>query len=186
MGVTYTDYYELLGVPRSADDASIKKAYRRLARKYHPDVNKAHGAESRFKQIAEAYEVLSDPEKRRRFDQLGAHWKNGDTISPPPRWPDSPFENPTGGSSSFNDFSDFFEAIFGGKGGAQGPGSHRRGYEKMDWDLPRQGSDQEAEITISLEEACHGATRRLTLQSGSRGPNSGLRSSPRTYSVKIP
>jgi curved DNA-binding protein len=115
VSVTYKDYYDLLGVERSADDKAIKKAYRKLARKYHPDVNKDPGAEDRFKEIGEAYEVLSDKEKREQYDALGQGWSPGQEYSPPPGR-----EQPYSGDyqhQTTGDFSDFFEQMFGGRSG---------------------------------------------------------------------
>jgi len=122
----YRDYYQTLGVARGAPADDIKKAYRRLARKYHPDVSKEANAEQKFKELQEAYEVLKDPEKRAAYDQLGSEWKSGQQFRPPPEWA-SGFEfrgggRPGGGFSqgSFEDeggFSDFFSSLFGGAGG---------------------------------------------------------------------
>jgi len=109
----FRDYYEILGVPRDASQKDIQKAYRKLARKYHPDVNKDADAENRFKEINEAYEVLRDAEKRKKYDTLGANWKNGQDFSPPPGWEGS-FQFGGGGGGAF---SDFFEALFGNLGG---------------------------------------------------------------------
>ncbi|HEU4391533.1 MAG TPA: DnaJ domain-containing protein, partial [Blastocatellia bacterium] len=115
MSVTFKDYYEVLGVKREAPPEQIKTAYRKLARKYHPDVNpKDKRAEERFKEINEAYEVLSDPEKRKRYDELGPNWKNGAEFTPPPGW--SRVEvNPEEFGDIFgrSGFSDFFETLFG-------------------------------------------------------------------------
>src|SRR3954469_799112 len=125
MPVQYRDYYEILGVPRTASDADLKKAFRKLAREYHPDVAKdKKKAEERFKEINEAYEVLSDPAKRKKYDELGANWKSGADFRPPPGWGNA------GGARGFNGgrpsgehyefsgtgFSDFFEQLFGGRG----------------------------------------------------------------------
>src|SRR6185295_12437126 len=135
MPVKFRDYYEILGVARTAKDDEIKKAYRKLARKYHPDLNPNNKqSEEKFKEIQEAYEVLSDADKRRKYDQLGANWKNGADFTPPPNWggPGGGFQgtvnmedlfgrgraSESGGSS----FSDFFEALFGGMGGMGGMG----------------------------------------------------------------
>src|SRR5512147_1963078 len=107
----YKDYYQILGVPRTASDEAIKKAYRRLARKYHPDVSKEANAEERFKELSEAYEVLRDPDKRSAYDQLGANWKAGQEFRPPPEW-DAGFEF-SGGYRDGAAFSDFFESLFG-------------------------------------------------------------------------
>lgn len=158
---TFHDYYETLGVPRDATADQIQSAFRKQARKLHPDVSKEPGAEEKFKQLNEAYEVLRDPEKRRKYDQLGQNWKNGQEFTPPPGWGDARGSGQgAGGGFDFSggDFSDFFESLFGGRGGAQG---RSRG--------PRRGDDAEAEISISLEDAYHGATRTITLRRAGRG-----------------
>jgi len=111
----YKDYYKIMGVEKDASQDEIKRAYRKLARKYHPDVSKEANAEIRFKEIGEAYEVLKDPEKRTAYDQLGANWKAGQDFNPPPNW-DAGFEFNAGGNRSgeSSNFSDFFESLFGG------------------------------------------------------------------------
>ena len=116
----FKDYYQIMGVPRDATQDEIKRAYRKLARKYHPDVSKEADAEMRFKEVGEAYEVLKDPEKRSAYDQLGANWKAGQDFHPPPGW-DQGFEFHPGnfGSDGNFAFSDFFESLFG-RGFAQG------------------------------------------------------------------
>ncbi|HKJ95096.1 MAG TPA: DnaJ domain-containing protein, partial [Gammaproteobacteria bacterium] len=113
----YKDYYSILGVERSASQDEIKRAYRKLARKYHPDVSKEADAEQRFKEVAEAYEVLKDPEKRQAYDQLGSNWREGQDFRPPPEWEFHTQGQGFGGG----DFSDFFESLFGGAGPG-GPG----------------------------------------------------------------
>jgi curved DNA-binding protein len=163
MAVKFQDYYEVLGVARTATADDIKKAYRKLARKYHPDVNPGDkSAEEQFKQVGEAYAVLSDPEKRKRYDQLGEHWQAGADFTPPPGW--------EGGRVDFGDlgdlfgtrrspggFSDFFETLFGARFGA------RRG-PRAGAGFAMRGQDVEATIELSLEEAHHGTTRAITLQ----------------------
>src|SRR5512147_2504723 len=147
----FKDYYNIMGVAREATQDEIKRAYRKLARKYHPDVSKEPDAEARFKELGEAYEVLKDPEKRAAYDQLGANWKAGQEFRPPPDW-DAGFEF-SGGYRDGGAFSDFFESLFGraGAGQAGGPGFRAR------------GEDHHARILIDLEDAFHGATRTITL-----------------------
>ena len=122
----FKDYYKIMGVERDATQDEIKRSYRKLARKYHPDVSKHADAESRFKEVGEAYEVLKDPEKRAAYDQLGANWKAGQDFRPPPDW-DAGFEFSGGGytRADASAYSDFFESLFGhGFGSATQPGSH--------------------------------------------------------------
>ena len=126
----YKDYYEILGVKREASEQEIKSAYRKLARKYHPDVNKTKEAESKFKDINEAYEVLGDKEKRQRYDSLGSNWQNGANYTPPPGFEQFNFNfNQGGGAQSFDfgggagGFSDFFSSLFGDFMSGQGASS---------------------------------------------------------------
>jgi len=159
MAVKFQDYYEVLGVPRTATADDIKKAYRKLARKYHPDVNLGdQSAEEKFKQVGEAYEVLSDPEKRKRYDQLGENWKGGADFTPPPGWEGGrveygDFSDLFGAGRGTGGFSDFFETLFGS----------RRG-RRQSAGFAMRGQDVEAAIELSLEEAHHGTTRTITLQ----------------------
>jgi curved DNA-binding protein len=189
MAVKYRDYYEVLGVPRTASQDDIQKAYRKLARKVHPDVNKAKDAEERFKEIGEAYEVLKDPDKRSKYDQLGEHWKNGQEFRPPPGW-ESQFGFGRGGggtefrwSTGGGDFSDFFETLFGG-GGFRDAFSRGRGGQEPRW--TQAGSDQEATIHIRLEDAFHGSTKSITLQTQSTSPGGQIAVREKNYDVKIP
>ena len=157
----FRDYYETLGVTRGASQDDVKRAYRRLARKYHPDVSKEADAESRFKEIGEAYEVLKDSGKRAAYDRFGKDWKHGQEFRPPPGW-EQQFGFGGGGSSGTSGFSEFFEALFGPGGlhGAHGP-------------VSAKGGDQSVGIEIPLEDAYQGAMRNVTV----RG---------RTLSVRIP
>jgi curved DNA-binding protein len=191
MAVKFRDYYEILGVPRTGTQEEIQRSYRKLARKYHPDVSKAKDAEDKFKEINEAYEVLKDPEKRQKYDQLGPNWKAGQEFRPPPGW-DVHFDfGPGGGGQSefqwggTGGFSDFFEALFGGQrfrearrtsGGRPGQGPV--------W--AQAGSDQEAILKISLEKAFQGATESITLQMQSVTPEGQISVQEKNYEVKIP
>jgi DnaJ-class molecular chaperone len=159
MAVKFRDYYEVLGAPHTATAEEIKKRYRKLAHKHHPDVNPGDKtAEERFKELNEAYEVLSDPEKRRRYDQLGQNWKGGADFTPPPGWEGAPvdFGDNYGAEHSAGDFSDFFETLFGG-----GRGTHAR---RGGAGFARRGSNVEAEISLTLEEAHRGVTRKFSLE----------------------
>jgi curved DNA-binding protein len=194
MAVTFQDYYDILGVARTASQAEIQRAYRKLARKYHPDVNKERSAEEKFKQINEAYEVLKDPDKRKKYDALGPNWQAGQEFTPPPGWEGAPFEfrrRPRGmGGFDFGrfrssqGFSDFFEMLFGEElgGFTRGPWTTRP--ETDDWSL--RGQDHEAEITITLEEAYRGASKAITLQTVETGPDGAPRQKSKHYDVKIP
>ncbi|MFH1998339.1 MAG: DnaJ C-terminal domain-containing protein [Planctomycetota bacterium] len=191
MPVTFQDYYEILGVARDAGVNDIKKAYRKLARKYHPDVNKDSGAEAQFKKIAEAYEVLSDPEKRKRFDTLGANWKSGQEFRPPPEWGDVKFEfhgAPGGmGDDGFQDlggFSDFFRTLFSDQGGIRRDYGFEPGRGARTWAM--RGRDHEAEITITLEEARSGAHKSISLQTADLDGNGQVIRKTRNYDVTIP
>jgi curved DNA-binding protein len=150
----FKDYYEVFGVERTATQDEIKRAYRKLARRYHPDVSKERDAEARFKEVGEAYEVLKDPEKRAAYDRMGSQWKGGQDFEPPPNW-DAGFEFGDRGPG-FDDpggHSDFFEALFGGRARGAGP---RRAHA--------QGRDHHAKIEIELQDAYGGAQRTLALR----------------------
>ena len=162
----YKDYYKTLGVARDAKVEDIKKAYRRLARKYHPDVSKETGAEEKFKEVNEANEVLSDPEKRAAYDQLG-YYQPGQDFRPPPSWGGRGGRAAGGADFAGMDFSDFFSQMFGGDMGGQRPGAHTRSR------APARGQDVEATLTLSLEEAFQGCEKQINLpgnnQTGGQG-----------------
>jgi curved DNA-binding protein len=183
MAVQFRDYYETLGVAKTATDDEIKSAFRKLARKHHPDVAKdKKTAEEKFKQINEAYEVLSDSEKRQKYDQLGSNWNQPGGFQPPSGQPGGGFHRYGGGSDGGVEFefggtgfSDFFETFFGGGRGRSAFGSGGFGREAG----PARGNDVEADIMVPLEEALHGAKRTISLRRG--GSNK-----TETYQVKIP
>jgi curved DNA-binding protein len=178
MSAKFRDYYQTLGVSKTANAAEIKSAFRKLARQHHPDTAKDKKvAEEKFKEINEAYEVLGDPEKRKRYDEFGADWQHGPPPGggfqraggagggfPPGRSPTGEEEFSFGGTG----FSDFFEQMFGGRRG-------RGGFE----DIPQRGQDVEADIMVTLEEALNGSTRQISFR---RGSSKKLE----TYTVKIP
>jgi curved DNA-binding protein len=163
MAVKFRDYYEVLGVPRTATADEIKRAYRRLARKHHPDLQSAGdraAASERFKEINEANEVLSDPEKRARYDALGAGWKGGMDFTPPPGAGAAGAGAGATGFEGFGDFSDFFASLFGRPAG--GPG--RAGRDATRIVFP--GSDVEAELPVTVEELLRSSRRRISLDGG--------------------
>jgi curved DNA-binding protein len=191
----YRDYYETLNVPRTASADDIKKSYRRLARKFHPDVSKEKDAEAKFKQLQEAYEVLKDPEKRAAYDQLGSNWKAGQDFRPPPDFGGG-FEfrgRPSGGSAGgYDSFSDFFSSLFGqgfnqGAGGSpfeQPPfGSGAGGGRRR---APARGRDHHARIDIDLEEAFRGGNRTFELKRPQVDDEGLLQMRKHTVKVTIP
>jgi curved DNA-binding protein len=198
MSVKFQDYYEILGVSKGATEKEIKTAYRKLARKWHPDLHTEKdkaGAEEKFKRINEAYEVLSDAEKRAKYDRLGANWRDGDNFRPPPDMEGFNFYSGAGGQGA-GGFSDFFETFFGGGGNFGGPArGARRG--------PGRGQDIESDLEITLEEGYRGGEKLLQLavrevcpacggdginnnsfctRCGGTGVNNGVK----TITVKIP
>ncbi|QDU72924.1 DnaJ C-terminal domain-containing protein [Mucisphaera calidilacus] len=190
MALKFEDYYKVLGVSRNATGEEIQKAYRVLARKHHPDVNKAPDAEERFAKIGEAYEVLKDPEKRRKYDTLGENWKHGQDFRPPPGFEGFGGGQRTGSGSFQGGFHDFFEAFFQQQMGGAGRGRSAGGFE----DLFGQGGfggggpraqarprpAQESELTIGLNEAYAGSTRQLTLSTSEVSKSIDLRIPPGT------
>jgi curved DNA-binding protein len=175
----FKDYYQILGLSRDANQDDIKRAYRKLARKYHPDVSKAPDAEERFKEVAEAHEVLKDPEKRAAYDQFGNRWQAGQEFRPPPDW-DAGFEFSGGGFTDAGGFSDFFESLFG----RASPFNRGRGAQGNRFRTA--GEDHHAKILISLEEAFQGGTRTVNLQSPEVDGKGQVHVKPHTLNVKIP
>lgn len=166
IGVAYRDYYEILGIDRKATDKQIKAAYRKLAREHHPDLHAGGAkatAEEKFKEINEAYQVLSDPEKRKKYDGLGANWQNGQSWTPPQGA--NVYEGFTWGENE-DGFSDFFEMLFGraGRSAFTGGTAQKR---------KRRGNDLETEIALSVEEAYHGGSKTLRIAVDQRCPSCG-------------
>jgi len=193
----YQDYYDTLGVPRSASQQDIQRAYRKLARQYHPDINKGKGAEEKFKRINEAYEVLGDPEKRRRYDALGDNWKAGQEFRPPPGFENIRFSFGTRpGQGAWGGFSDFFEALFGG--GFADTGSifsggfdegTQRFFEGRGGFAGREetaGEPHHAEIRLSLEDIYRGATKAVSLETVETNGRGEMSRQVKSYQIKIP
>ncbi len=184
----YKDYYATLGVSKKASPEEIQKAYRKLARKYHPDVNHRPGADARFKEITEAYEVLKDKEKRQTYDRFGADWKNVRGGGMPPGFENAHFDFGGGGGGG-SGFSSFFEMLFGGAGGSPfagaggspfgGAGFPPGGRPGRGRRAELKGQDQEARIVLALEEAATGGERQITVSDPMTGQG-------KTYSVNIP
>ncbi len=186
----YKDYYKLLGVSRSAPKEEIGKAFKKLARKYHPDLNPNDAtAEAKFKEINEAYEVLKDEKKRKLYDQFGSDWEHGQNFQPPPGYENMNFGG--GGGFQQGGFSDFFETIFGGggggfRGGFQQGGFSQGGYGGGYQQRPRRGSDSEAVYELTLDEAYRGGSKSITLQEQVAGPDGIPRMTTKTLDVKVP
>lgn len=190
----FRDYYEILEVPRTATEAEIRTAFKKLARKYHPDLHtdeqEKKDAEEKFKEINEAHAVLRDPEKRRKYDQLGVDWKQGQDFRPPPGW-DVRFDFGSGSggrqqahywNSGTSGFSDFFETLFGGR--------FQQGFQGSESGQPfvwqQKGRDHEAVIRISLEDAYQGGTKSITLQTQEFDESGRIATREKRYDVKIP
>ena len=176
----FRDYYKIMGVTRDATQDEIKRSYRKLARKYHPDVSKEAGAEERFKELGEAYEVLKDPEKRAAYDQLGANWQQGQEFRPPPDW-DAGFEfsggGYTGGGPDIH--SDFFEELFGRHYAHAGGGAQRRGFRM-------RGEDHHAKVMVGVEDSFNGSTRSISLRVPEVTEDGHVVTRERTLNVRIP
>jgi curved DNA-binding protein len=177
----FKDYYQTMGVARDGTQDQIKRAYRKLARKYHPDVSKESNAEERFKEVGEAYEVLKDPEKRAAYDQFGADWKAGQDFQPPPDW-DAGFEFRGGGYTDADtaDHSAFFEELFGRAAYGQARGGQRRRTFRM------RGEDHHAKVLIDLEDSYAGATRTITLRMPELSEDGHVTTRDHTLNVRIP
>ena len=179
----YKDYYKVMGIARDASQDDVKRAYRKLARKYHPDVSKEKDAEEKFKELQEAHEVLKDPEKRAAYDQLGADWRPGQDFRPPPDWGQGfEFSRARRGAADAGEFSDFFAELFGERspfGGAGGPARRGRAYASA-------GQDHSARVEIDLEDAYRGATRDVELRSPEVTAEGHVVVKPRTLRVTIP
>ncbi len=170
----FKDYYKVMGVARDATEAQIKQAYRKLARKYHPDVSKEKDAEARFKEVGEAYEVLKSPERRAAYDQLGQGPRPGEEFRPPPDW-GAGFEFSGAGAGSGNaDHSDFFESLFGAAGGRR----NRGGFDA--------GEDHHAKVMLDLEASLHGGSRTLTLRIPEIDAQGRLVAKERVLNVQVP
>lgn len=176
----YKDYYKVMGVARDVKPDEIKRVYRRLARKYHPDVSKEPNAEAKFKDVQEAYEVLKDPQKRAAYDQLGSNYRSGQQFTPPPDWGRN-FEFSGGFGTRENEgFSDFFSSLFGSRGGfRESRGGGRGGFASA-------GEDQVAKISISLEDAFRGGPQTIELKAPQVDESGRLSVTPRTLKVTIP
>ena len=198
MSVEFQDYYETLGVARKASQDEIAKAYKKLARKYHPDLNPDDpSAEEHFKKVGEAYEVLKDPNTRARYDALGANWKAGQRFDPPPGWTTSGpgggggggFRFDFGGGPGAGGVSDFFRMFFGGGGGGRGRaggggGQPFSGFGGQGWS--RDGETIEAELEVTIEELTQETIKPVTLEVRERQPGGGWSTSSRTLKVRLP
>lgn len=178
----YKDYYASLGVPRTATQDEIKGAYRKLARKYHPDVSKEANAEARFKEMGEAYKVLKDPETRTAYDQVGTQWQGGQDFQPPPNW-DAGFEfsgrDAAGAAGDGADYSDFFEALFGRRSGH----AHAHAARQT---MHAPGQDHHAKVQIDLADAYHGAQRNISLRLPVTDAQGHVVTQDRTLDIHIP
>ncbi len=181
----FKDYYQTLDLKKDASQDDIKRAYRKLARKLHPDVNKSHDAEEKFKELGEAYEVLQDPEKRAAYDKFGSNWQAGQDFEPPPNW-DAGFEFSGGGftQADTTQFSDFFESLFGKSSSSShfrpGPGYHPHGA------FHARGQDVHAKIVVNLEDSYLGAQKTITLNRPGLDQSGHVTTTPHTITLSIP
>ncbi len=179
---TYKDYYQIMGVARGASQDEIKRAYRRLARKFHPDVSKEANAEEKFKELQEANEVLKDPEKRAAYDQLGSNWRSGQEFRPPPDWGRNfEFSSSFGGAED-GGFSDFFSSLFG----QRSPFGQRGGTGRGGRGFAAAGEDHVARIQLDLEDAFRGGSQTIELQTPQVDEEGRVAVRPRTLKVTIP
>ena len=193
MSVEYKDYYKILGVDKTSTQEEISKAFKKLARKHHPDLNPNDpGAEKRFKDLNEANEVLKDPEKRKLYDSLGPNWQQGQNFQRPPGFENAHFNFGGAGGQQFDagNFSDFFETIFGGAGGRphfSGGGGFQGGGNFGGFSRgPVRGPDANATLELTLEEAYRGGAKAITLQEQVIGPDGSPRLDTKTLNVSIP
>lgn len=178
----YQDYYQILGVSRDASAEEIKKTFRKLARKYHPDVSKEPDAEQRMQEVNEAYAVLSDPEKRAAYDQVGKGFRSGEDFRPPPGWDEGfEFSNRDFSGTGAEGFSDFFAELFGqmGRGRAFHQHASRGGFQA-------RGEDHHAKVYLYIEDAYNGATHQISLRAPKVGADGRVEVETRTLNVKIP
>jgi len=177
----YKDYYQILGLERGASLADIKKAFRKLARKYHPDLSKEPDADARMKEVNEAYAVLSDPIKRAAYDRLGEGYQSGEEFRPPPDW-DAGFEFGNRSFSPFETagFSDFFAELFGRMAGTP------TGFRSRDRFFRQRGEDQHARVLLDIDDAFTGATRKIALRISRIDDQGQLVMEPHSLNVKIP
>ncbi len=175
----YKDYYKIMGIARDATQDEVKRAYRKLARKYHPDVSKETDAEKKFKEVGEAYEVLKDPEKRAAYDQLGANWQNGQDFRPPPDWDDG-FEF-SGGDPNMDPaaFSDFFDSLFGHNFRSAGVNKRHDRFQS-------RGEDHHARVLINIEDSYRGVEQHIVLKTPEVDASGHVRLKERSLNVKIP
>lgn len=177
----YKDYYQIMGVSRSAGQEEIKRAYRKLARKYHPDVSKEADAEAKFKELGEAYEVLKDSEKKAAYDQLGTQWRADQEFNPPPNWQQKhEFKRGQFHEADFTDYSDFFEQLFGGKFGFHAATSGSR------QQFHTHGPDAHSKLKINLEDSYTGAARTIILNIPAIDATGQIETLQKSLNVKIP